>query len=60
MASRGGYPKTESRNIVWFVGRGKGRRLSEKVEGFASVFSRWVTKGWWVERDRGRRIVLRL
>lgn len=21
------------------------------------MFSRWVTKGWWAERDRGQRIV---
>ena len=35
--SRGATPR-QTVEIVWFVGRAKGRRLSEKVEGFAQVF----------------------
>lgn len=35
--SRGATPRQDV-GIVWFVGRAKGRRLSEKVEGFAQVF----------------------
>lgn len=57
--SRGATPR-QTVEIVWFVGRAKGRRLSEKVEGFAQVFEVGHGRGGGLKENEVKEFVLRL